>query len=74
MLFGILSVIIVLLLDINELPFDVDVPFELVLFPPELLPCANIGATTIPANKDTDATIATIAIKFKLYMLLNPIG
>jgi hypothetical protein len=69
MLFGILSVIIVLLLDINELAFDADEPFELVLFPLEF-PCANIGAVTIPANKDTDATIAMIAIKFNLYRLM----
>ena len=33
-------------------------------------PCANIGAVTIPANKDTDATIATIAIKFNLNRLI----
>jgi hypothetical protein len=69
MLFGILSVISVLLLDIDELPFVGEMPFEFEfeLFPLEF-PCANIGAATIPANKDTDAMIATIAIKFNLDM------
>jgi hypothetical protein len=69
---GILSVIFVLLLAIDELPLCADIPFELVLFPLEF-PCANIGAANIPANKDTDATIAMIAIKFNLDIPFNNI-
>jgi hypothetical protein len=67
MLLGILSVIFVLLLAIDELPFDADTPFELALFPLEF-PCAKIGAAAKPATKVTVATIAMIAIKFNLDM------
>jgi hypothetical protein len=67
MLLGILSVIFVLLLAIDELPFVDAVLFELELFPLEF-PCAEIGAAAIPATKVTVATIAMIAIKFNLDM------